>query len=329
MTRYKTILLALFFFLMAFPAFSLSGNNTIDQLLHQCEHARSNSNYASLSSLSQKLKAQSRSISDKRGLGYAYFYEGLSLMFTGKGGRAEQSFDTAWNLGRETHNDSIGALVMNARGIYHALYNNNNFLAQRFFFMSLDLAESAHYESLKIRVYGNLLILSQSAIGKDGFNHAKRIYQYGLEHKDIEQEYMGVYYLALYYKQKGNYTQAQKYVRRALQLYNRHHYNDIASVYVLYSEIETQLGHLDQAYSLALKADTLAKQYSQTSLLVDVYVQLARVLHLQGDYAGSNGYARKALAASEEHSFSNRVIDCYRIIADNDIKSSAAGQVTG
>ena len=30
---------------------------------------------------------------------------------------AEQSFDTAWNLGRETHNDSIGALVMNARGI--------------------------------------------------------------------------------------------------------------------------------------------------------------------------------------------------------------------
>lgn len=320
MTRYKTILLALFFFLMAFPAFSLSGNNTIDQLLFQCEHARSNSNYASLSSLSQKLKAQSRSISDKRGLGYAYFYEGLSLMFTGKGGRAEQSFDTAWNLGRETHNDSIGALVMNARGIYQALYNNNNFLAQRFFFMSLDLAESAHYENLKIRVYGNLLILSQSAIGKDGFNHAKRIYQYGLEHKDIEQEYMGVYYLALYYKQKGNYTQAQKYVRRALQLYNRHHYNDIASVYVLYSEIETQLGHLDQAYSLALKADTLAKQYSQTSLLVDVYVQLARVLHLQGDYAGSNSYARQALAASEEHSFSNRVIDCYRIIADNDIK---------
>ena len=84
---------ALFLLLMAFPAFSLSGNNTIDQLLHQCEHARSNSNYASLSSLSQKLKAQSRSISDKRGLGYAYFYEGLSLMFTGKGGRVAAHID--------------------------------------------------------------------------------------------------------------------------------------------------------------------------------------------------------------------------------------------
>lgn len=278
------------------------------------------SRYTELGRLSAKLLSLSSASNDKRAMGYGYLYNGLSLLFSGQGNKASASFDKSWALSREISNDSIGALVMNARGIFQAMYNNNNFLAQRFFFESLDLANAAHYEVLKIRVYGNLLVLSQSAIDEDGFNYAKRIYRYGMVHKDVEQEYMGAYYLALYYKLKGNYPTALQYIRRALQLYDKHHYDDVASVFVLYSEVETARGNLEQAYHLAQTADTLAHKYGQTSLYPDVYIQLAQVMNRQGKYAESNSYVQKALASSEEHSFSNRIIDCYNLMAANDVK---------
>lgn len=318
--KYKSILLLLLMILTAFPVYSSSYNFTIEQLLRQCEQARSMSKYAELGGLSLKLLRQSRSANDKRGLGYGYLYEGLSQLFTGKGDNANASFDKAWWYGRDIRNDSIGALVMNARGIYQAMYCNNNFMAQHFFFQSLDLAEASRYEVLKIRVYGNLLILSKSANDSKGFDYARRIYRYGVEHKDVEQEYMGAYYLAVFYRLKGNYQKALQYVKSALQLYNKHHYDDVASVYVLYSEIEMELGHLPVAYNLAQTADSLVHKYAQASLYPDVYLQLAQVLNRQGKYAESNDEVQKALSSSEEHSFSNRVIDCYQLMASNDVK---------
>ena len=68
---------------------------------------------------------------------------------------------------------------MNVKGIYQALYLSNSFLAQRYFFESLDLADAAHYEEMKIRVYGNLLILSKSTDDTSMLAYAKTIYKYG------------------------------------------------------------------------------------------------------------------------------------------------------
>lgn len=317
---YRALLIIFCLLLTALPAKSVSRKITIDDLLQQCEEARSMSSYSKLDVLSQQLIRESNEQNDKRGLGYGYLYKGLYLLFSGKGEQSVAAFDDAWQTSRKIHNDSIGALVQNARGIYQAMYNNNNFLAQQFFFQSLDMAEDANYEALKIRVYGNLLVLTKSADDKEGFNYAQRIYEYGVKHKDMEQEFMGAYYLALFYKLQGNYKEALQYVRASLKLYDQKPYDDVASVYVLYSEIETELGHLDQALHLALMGETLAKKYNQTNLLPDVYLQIAQAHHCAGRYAESNTFINKALELSKENSLDNRIIDGYRLMASNDIK---------
>lgn len=318
--KYSILLPLILLLAMALPASSATGKKATEELLRQCEEARSMSRYGELGTLSGRLLRLLGPNGDKRAMGYGHLYAGLAQLFTGYGEQASKSLDRAWTLSRQTGNDSIGALVLNARGIYQAMYENNNFMAQQFFFQSLDLAEESHYETLKIRVYGNLLILSKSAIDREGFSYARSIYRYGVGHNDVEQEFMGAYYLALYYKLKGNYKAALNYVSAALKLYNSYRYADVASVYVLYSEVETELNHLDRALTLAQKADTLARHYGQTNLYPDVLLQLAQVQSRQGRLAESCQNVMKALTLSEEHSLSNRVIDCYRLLADNYVR---------
>ena len=251
---------------------------------------------------------------------YASYYRATALVFTGRGREALPQMDRVWALSRQAGNDSVGALVMNIRGIYQAMYHNNSYLAQRFFFKSLALARSSRYESLKIRVYGNLLTLSKSPNDKTLLGYAKSIYQYGLRHDDFEQTYIGAYYLAFYYKLNGRYVQSQSYLHKALSLYREHPYEDVASVYVLYSETETGLGHLASARRWAEQAVTLARQWQQTHLLPDVYLQLAVVDNKAAAYAESNKNALTALNLANEHELTNRDIDCYKLIADNFIK---------
>lgn len=302
---------------VAIVCYGAHKQQSTDDLMRKCEQARSISDYNSLDNLSKQLIDKGNKSGNQRAIGYGNFYRGLSLMFTGKGKECTALLDKAWNISSEISNDSIGALVMNARGIYEAIYANNNFLAQRFFFRSLDLSTDSHFESLKIRVYGNLLILSKSAADPAGLDYAKRIYNYGTTHKDFEQTFMGAYYLALFYHLKGNNKEALKYVDTALDLYKHRHYDDIASVYVLYSEIETDAGHLDKAQSLAHEAIVLSQTNKQASLLPDAYLQLARAESKAGMYYESNIHAQQAIKASQDYSFTNRIIDCNKLIASN------------
>lgn len=290
---------------------------SVTDLMQKCEQARSLSDYSSLESLSQSLLSVAGKSGDKRALGYGYFYRGLSMMFTGDGKESMPLLDKAWGLSLDIGNDSIGALVMNSRGIYEAIYDNNNFLAQRFFFRSLRLASDSHFESLKIRVYGNLLILSKSAADPSGLAYAEKIYHYGTTHNDFEQTFMGAYYLALFNHLKGNDSEAMEYIKTALALYKKRHYDDISSVYVLYSEIETSAKHFDKAQSLAKLAINMAQSNKQISLLPDAYLQLARAESKAGLYPESNSHALQAIKASEEHSFANHIIDCNKLIASN------------
>lgn len=309
--------------------FASSRQATASELIQKCEQARSISDYNSLESLSQALLTAAQKSGDKRAAGYGNFYRGLALVFTGRGGEGTPMLDKAWNLSRDIGNDSIGALVMNARGIYEAMYTSNNFLAQRFFFRSLRLATDAHFESLKIRVYGNLLILSKSGADPSGLSYAERIYQYGITHNDFEQTFMGAYYIALFQHLKGNDTEALKYIDTALKLYQRKHYDDIASVYVLYSEIETSRRNLEHAIQLARQAVGLARDNQQMTLLPDAYLQLARAENRAGHYAESNSHAQLAIKASEDYSFTNRIIDCDKLIAANYIAMGNDHAATG
>lgn len=325
--------LRIFFFVGFIVLSSLYGRcdsqeHRIQALWQQCERARSLSAYQRLDTLSLRFLRQLGSHHDSRMQAYASYYRATALVFTGRGREALPLMDRAWNLSQQAANDSVGALVMNIRGIYQAMYQNNSFLAQHYFFKSLALARSSRYESLKIRVYGNLLTLSKSPNDKTLLGYAKAIYQYGLRHNDFEQTYMGAYYLALYYKLNRQYREAQGYLDKALSLYRQRPYDDVASVYVLYSETETGLDHLSAARQWARQSVVLARQWQQTSLLPDAYLQVAIVENKDGQYAESNRNALKAVELSNEHELSNRVIDCYRLIADYYLKlGNSAGAI--
>lgn len=295
---------------------SLRSNN-FNNIIERCEHLRAVSDYNSLDSLSTVLIKESHESGNKRAFAYGYLYKGLSNLFNGHGTRAQSLLDKAWKYSREAGNDSLGAMTMNAHGIYYAMYENNSFLAQHAFFRSLNLAQSSGYESLKIRVYGNLLILSKSNMDKSTFSYAKKIYNYGLKHNDFEQTFMGAYYLALYYKLKGNINIAMQYVNEALRLYRQHNYADVSSVYTLYSEIEVAGGNLQYALELAQKGKSMAEKYNQISLLPDALLQMALVYNAMGKYTQSNAIAYKVLEVSNDYSLTNKRIECFRLMAEN------------
>ena len=301
-------------------ALASSTVSELEALRLRCERARSLSSYETLDSLATLLNRRALQAGDKRQQAFATFYAATGRVFTGHGREAQPLIDKAWSLSREIHNDSVGALVMNIRGVYQAMYLSNSFLAQRYFFESLDLANAAHYEEMKIRIYGNLLILSKSTDDKQMFDYARVIYRYGRRHRDFEQTYMGAYYLALYYKLNQRYREAQRYVDEALALYRRKPYEDVASVYVLSSEIMMETGDLSKARLQAAKAIEMAQRWNQGSLVPDAYLQMAYVDNKEGRYEESNQNAMQAARLSRVSDLSCRIGDCYQLIASNYVR---------
>lgn len=289
-------------------------------LLDQCERQRIKSDYAALAQSSRALVSSARHDGNERGVAYGLFYQGLSDLFLGAGSQAEKTLNMALEKGRELNNDSIGALAMNALGIYQAQVANNSFLAQQMFFKALQLAERAPYEQLANRIYGNMLILGNSSRDTTGLSNARRIYDYGRKHHDRENVFMGAYYLALYYNLQVKNQEAERYIREALDIYKQNPYDDVASVYILYSRVKDGMGHRAEALSLAREGVTLAEKYPQAGVLPDAYLQLAQVLHEQGDYATSDQMARRALDYARQYAVHSKKVDCYDLIARNALK---------
>ncbi|MBR4388533.1 MAG: AraC family transcriptional regulator [Prevotella sp.] len=286
-------------------------------LWEQCERARSLCHYDTLQALSSRLLETARKDNNGRDEAYALFYQGLAQLFTGKKTEALHSLNEAGERAEEIENDSILALVMNTMGIFHAMTENNNYVAQRYFFKSLEYAEKAHYEQVKGRIYGNLLILTHADNDTTGLDNAVKIYEYGKKNGDFEQTFMGAYYLAMYYNLKGENTRSEQYLEESLSLYDRYHYDDVASVYTLYSKVKADMGDLTTASVHAQKAIELAQRYHQAMLLPDAFLQYAMVLHEMGDYVRSNDVAHQALAAAEQSSSRTKSVACYELIAKN------------
>lgn len=294
-----------------------SGKASSETLWKECEHARSLCHYDTLKMLSDRLLTMARTEDNDRHEAYALFYRGLADLFTGKKTDALRSLNEAEEKAEEIENDSILSLVTNAMGIYHAMTENNNFVAQQFFFKSLAFAEKARYEQVKGRIYGNLLILTHSPNDTTGLDNAIKIYDYGKKHNDFEQTFMGAYYLAMYYNLKGDNGRAEQYLKESLSLYDRYHYDDVASVYTLYSKVKVDMGDLTTAAAHAQEAIDLAQRYHQAILLPDAYLQYATVLHHMGQYAQSNAVVHQALEAVEQSSSRTKSVACYQLIAKN------------
>lgn len=290
---------------------------TVHDLWQQCERMRSLCRYDSLSMYAAQMLSQTQQQHDSRGEAYALFYQGLALLFTGDGSHSLASLNRARDLAEETENDSVLALVTNAMGIYHAMTANNRFVAQQFFFRSLDYAEKAGYEQLKGRVYGNLLTLTHTATDTAGFEHAKVIYDYGHRERDYEQMFMGAYYQASYFSLTGDYAKAEAFLREALDIYQQYPYDDVASVYTLYSKVKMDMGDMTAAENYARQAIALADSLHQPFLLPDSYLQYAEVLSRKGNPLLSNTMAQKALLTADQASSKTQTVACYKLMAKN------------
>ena len=287
-----------------------------EKILAECDVARDKSQYTRLNELASQLLTYAKANDSQRYEAYALFYKGLSELFTGKGKESMNNLNKSENIAKEIDNDSIVALALNAKGIYHAMYESNLFLAQRYFLRSLEATNKMDYQELRARVYGNLIILSHSKNDSTGLQNAKDIYEYGVKNKKYELQYLGTYYIAMYNHLKGNQDEAAKQLDTAISIFNKYPYEDISSVYTLYSQVEQQRNNLNKAESMAMKAIALAEEYKLNILLSDAKLQYATVLNAKGEYMHSNEMAFEALKVAETQN-RTKVVDCYQLIAKN------------
>lgn len=299
-----------------FPAVAV-GKDSVKDLTARCEEARSLSRYEDLDSLSSLLITNSTSNADRHTQTYAYFYNGLAKLFLGQTQQAQQMLLKAEDLSVAVGNDSVRALVMNAQGIYQAMILDNNFVAQQYFFRSMDLAEKSGYRDLYYRVKGNLLTLSHTAGDSIAYANALDVYNYGREQKNDEQVAMGAYYLATYYYMHSDYVQTEKFIRIALDTYSRYPYQDIPSVYILFAKMLIVRHDYSKARETVLKAIDLAHEYNQLSLEVEARLTYAELLNGQGEYRKSIDMIQKAMADAERIGVSSKIIDCNQLLARN------------
>lgn len=302
-----------FFILIALLAHAVPKQN----LMQQCEQARSLSQYVQLEQYSARLIVESKKNHNIHDETYAYFYNGLAKMFLGKGDQSQNLLDKAEDMANRTGNDSVKALVFNSKGIYHAMAKNNTFVAQQYFFKSLQLAKQVNYDDLQYRVRGNLLTLSHSLGGKFALENAQVVYEYGVKHNNYEQVSMGAYYLATYYLEHNDEAQAEKYIKIAIEAYKKHPLEDIAAVYSLYAKVQITQQNYTQAELMVKHAIELAQKYNQTALEVDAYITYAELLEKQGKHAASIDMVKNAMSHADEVGLTSKDVNCNQIMARN------------
>lgn len=289
----------------------------ISDLMKQCEETRSLSKYEALETSSDKLITVAKNKKNLHAENYAYFYNGLAKLFRGKSEEAMNMLDIAARQAERNENDSIKALVFNARGIYHAIMQNNNFVAQQYFFKSIELAQKSNYEDLRYRVMGNLLTLSHTTGDSIVLKNAKQVYQYGMKNRNSEQISLGAYFLATYYYKQKDYSNCEKYIKIALDTYKKYPYEDISIVYSLYAKMLLAKGLADKAESNSLKAIDLARRFEQTSVEVEALITHAEVLNKQKRYTESNEMIKKAMNKAEEFGMTSKIADFNELMAKN------------
>lgn len=312
--------LKIIFFLLAFlltPHLHAAPSVSEKELLQRCEEVRSLSQYDALLENAEKLIALARANHSERSEAYGLFYSGLSHLFKGETEASLPRLDEAYRCADKIANDSVKALVMNARAIHQAVMENNTFIAQQFFFKSMELAKRAGYEQLQYRVSGNLLTLTHAQGDSVALQNARMVYDYGHSHSDQEQIELGAYHLATYYYMQQNYEEAERYLKESLALYEVYPFEDISYIYALYSKLQMQRGELQEAENSVQQALLLAEEHKQQSLASEAHLTYAELHNRKGDYRASIAEIEQALIIAHDISANNKIANCYALLADN------------
>lgn len=292
-------------------------HESAQQLLHQCEVARDKSHHQQLSQLAGRLLAVARQQHDARLVAYALMYKGSALLFTGNDDKAVATLQQALKAAGDAGNDSVKAAVMNNLGIYYASMAGNPFYAQQSFLKGKRLAMAAGDSSLQLRIAGNLLVLTKTPGYNESIAQARAIWSYGKAHRIAELAYMGAFYMAQCQHHASRYREALKWVQECLDIYGHYHYNDIAYVHVLHSQILLDMGKTAQAAAMAQTAVEVATRLHQLRIVPDALLQLAHVERKRGNLEASTGLARKALDAARRARTNTMLVDAQELLASN------------
>lgn len=287
------------------------------QLEKKCEEARALSQYDQMKHYSTQLLKKAEKQEDLRTMAYANFYAGLSELFLGHAERATKLLDLAESKAQKVRQDSVLALVMNTRAIYYAAVENNNFLAQEYFFKSLELANKAEHLDLKYRIQGNLLTLTHATGGSIPLSQAQEVYDYGMANKNAEQLSMGAYYLAYYYYEHEEYEETERYLHIAFEAFKDFPTEDIAAVYCLAAKMYLSTEKVEMAGKMVDKAISLAKKYNQSSIVVDANITYAELLHHKHKYQESIDLLKSTLEMIDDTGLNSKYVVCNQLMSSN------------
>ena len=107
---------------------------------------------------------------------------------------------------------------------------------------------------------------------------------------------------------QGNFQQALKELKRALQLKQSVKNNDLKGLYDLLGDVCASVGNLDEAVKYSLLALQTAEAAKDTGMMVcTIYNHLGIAYYYQGDYESASVALRKALKIAESNKSMNDV----------------------
>ena len=151
--------------------------DVIEDYIHRCSSLGEKFDYVGLDSCADRLMRRGTIDKNPRGMGYGYFYKGVAESFLGDNAKAMDNLHQAERLSIELKDDSLQARVLNALGIAEASANLNYWVAQRYFFDALKIADRCGFLRMEASIYANMAKISYLKKDTAGLKYARECYR--------------------------------------------------------------------------------------------------------------------------------------------------------
>jgi AraC-like DNA-binding protein len=288
----------------------------LEAMRRSCSKLCEKYDYKALSVSSAKFLETAKNKNNKKYVSYAYFYNGVAMLFTGQSRKCIIDFNAARDIAEEEGNDSLVALTLNSMGLYESSSNLNMYIAQRYYLKSLEYAKRCNFIRQEASIYGNLSELALFQNDTTGLKYAIKCRDFGLRYHYPHHIAYGTYCMSALYHLMHKNELAQHYIKETILLYNKYGYKNLVDAYTLYASILIDMNHNDEAMgylNLALSNANINK----ANVRPETYYQYARIYMKKKDFLKSNEWCMKALQTARNSSEHTSEVRLYELLADN------------
>ncbi len=293
-----------------------SGRKSAYQLKEECTWLIDHFDHKNLPARANELLKAAKKEKNQLLEGYAYSYLGGAQLFNGNSEGIFDMLNRSVEIANKLNNDTLLSIAYNTLGIYEATIEGNLHLAQRYFLKSRHSSQNAKYDRISRSIGSNLAEISILLKDTAGIKYALECYEYGIETKNPTFEYSGVMNLAELYKISKDYTLADKYAAKALQLANEHGYNDKGEINIIRADIALGSGKIDEAEKHIREAIKLLPS-EKTMSIPKAYLIFGKVLRAKGEYGESLRQLELGEKAAHDYSSFTAIAEIYELMADN------------